>query len=125
MAKTLIVKLFSPKSLRVRLMMLVFLAVIPTWIAIAFTAAGQRQAAVAEIQSNVLRLVESSAREEEQVLLGTRQVLIALANFVRKTDGSPSECSEFCADLLKYPLQSFLILLINIISVTLPRNYIF
>jgi signal transduction histidine kinase len=26
--------------------------------------------------------------------------LIALANFVRKTDGNPSECSSFCADLL-------------------------
>jgi signal transduction histidine kinase len=93
--------LFFYKSLRFRLMLLVLAAVIPAWIAIAFTAAEQRRIAVAEIQKNVLQLVESSAREEEQVLQGTHQILIALANFVRKTDGNPSECSEFCTDLLK------------------------
>jgi signal transduction histidine kinase len=35
------------------------------------------------------------------VFQGTRQILIALANFVRKTDENPSECSAFCDDLLK------------------------
>ncbi|MGD8724988.1 MAG: histidine kinase, partial [Desulfobacterales bacterium] len=94
-------KFFFLKSLRFRLMLLVLIAVIPAWIAIAFAAAEQKRIAVAEIQKNVLQLVESSAREEEQVLQGTRQILIALANFVRKTNGSPSECSEFCTDLLK------------------------
>ena len=94
-------KFFFLKSLRFRLMLLVFVAVIPAWIAIAFTAAEQRRIAVAKIQQNVLQLVESSAREEEQVLQGTRQILIALANFVRETNGKPSECSEFCTDLLK------------------------
>jgi signal transduction histidine kinase len=94
-------KLFSLKSLRVRLLLLVLVAVLPAWGVIAYTASEQRRIEIAEIQRNVLRLAEFNAREEEQVLQGTRQILIALANFVRKTDENPSECSVFCADLIK------------------------
>jgi signal transduction histidine kinase len=94
-------KLLFLKSLRIRLLLLVLIAIIPAWGAIAYTAAEQKRIAVAEIQRNVLRLVEFSAHEEEQVLQGTRQILIALANFVQKTDENSSECSTFCADLLK------------------------
>ena len=94
-------KFFFLKSLRVRLLLLVLVAVTPAWGVIAYTASEQRQIAVAEIQRNVLRLAEFNAREEEQVFQGTRQILIALANFVRKTNDNPSECSAFCADLLK------------------------
>jgi len=94
-------KLFFLKSLRFRLVLLVLVAVIPAWGVIAYTASQQRRMAVAEIQRQVLRLAKFSAREEEQVLQGSRQILIALANFIRKTNESPFECSEFCADLLK------------------------
>lgn len=94
-------KLFFLKSLRVRLLLLVLVAVLPAWGVIVYTASEQRRIAIAEIQRNVLRLAEFNAREEEQVLQGTRQILIALANFVRKTDENPFECSAFCADLLK------------------------
>jgi signal transduction histidine kinase len=94
-------KLFFLKSLRFRLMLLVLVAVIPAWGAIAYTASEQRQIAVAEIQRNVLRLVQFSTHEEEQVLQGTRQILIALANYVRKAYENPSDCSAFCSDLLK------------------------
>jgi signal transduction histidine kinase len=89
------------KSLRVRLLLLVLVAIIPAWGVIAYTAAEQRQLAVSEIQRNVLRLAEFSAHEEEQVLQGTRQFLIVLANYVRKADKNPSECNAFCADLLR------------------------
>ncbi|MGD8471264.1 MAG: histidine kinase [Desulfobacteraceae bacterium] len=94
-------KLFFLKSLRIRLLLLVLVAIIPAWGVIAYTAAEQRRIAVSEIQRNVLRLAEFSAHEEEQVLQGTRQFLIALASFVQKTDEYPSECSTFCADLLR------------------------
>jgi signal transduction histidine kinase len=94
-------KFFFLKSLRVRLLLLVLVAVIPAWGVIAYTASEHRRIAVAEIQRNVLRLAEFNAREEEQVFQGTRQILIALANFVRKRNDNPSECSAFCADLLK------------------------
>ena len=89
------------KSLRVRLLLLVLVAIIPAWVVIAYTAAEQRRLAVSEIQRNVLRLAEFSAHEEEQVLQGTRQFLIVLANYVRKADKNPSECNAFCADLLR------------------------
>ncbi len=94
-------KLFFFKSLRFRLLLLVLVAVLPAWAVIAYTASEQRRMAVVEIQRQVLRLAKFSAREEEQVLQGSRQILIALANFVRKTAGNPAECSAFCADLLK------------------------
>lgn len=96
-----VMKFFFLKSLRVRLLLLVLVAVIPAWGVIAYTASEQRRITIAEIQRNVLRLAEFNAREEEQVFQGTRQILIALANFVRKTTENPSECSAFCADLLK------------------------
>ncbi len=94
-------KLFFLKSLRVRLLLLVLVAVIPAWGVIAYTASEQRRIAVAGIQRNVLQLAEFSAHEEEQALQGTRQILIALANFVRTADEKPDGCSAFCADLLK------------------------
>jgi signal transduction histidine kinase len=94
-------KLLFVKSLRVRLLLLVLVAIIPAWGVIAYTAAEQRRMAVAEIQRNALRLAEFSAHEEELVLQSSRQFLIALANYVRKADKNPSECNAFCADLLR------------------------
>jgi signal transduction histidine kinase len=93
--------LFFLKSLRVRLLLLVFIAVIPAWGVIAYTASEQRKIAVAEIQRNLLRMVEFSTHEEEQVLQGTRQILITLANYIRESYVNPSKCSAFCADLLR------------------------
>jgi signal transduction histidine kinase len=94
-------KFFFLRSLRVRLLLLVLVAVIPALGAIAYTASEQKKIAVAEIQRNVLRLVEFSTHEEEQVLQGTRQILIVLANYARKADKNPSDCNAFCADILK------------------------
>jgi signal transduction histidine kinase len=94
-------KIFSFKSLRARLLLLVLVAVIPTWGAIAYTASEQRRMAVAGIQRNVLQLADFSAHQEEQAFLGTRQILIVLADFVRKSDENPAECSAFCLDILK------------------------
>ena len=59
-------KLFFLNSLRIRLLLLVLVAIIPAWGVIAYTAAEQRRIAVSEIQRNVLRLAEFSAHEEEQ-----------------------------------------------------------
>ncbi|MGD8738921.1 MAG: histidine kinase [Desulfobacterales bacterium] len=93
-------KLLFLKSLRVRLLLLVLIAVIPVWGAIAYTASEQKKIAIAGIQRNALQLAQFSTHEEEQALQGTRQILIALAEYVQKTDENPSDCSAFCADLL-------------------------
>jgi signal transduction histidine kinase len=92
---------FFLKSLRFRLMLLVLVAVIPAWGMIAYTASEQRRIAVEQIQQSVLHFAEFSAREEKQVLQGTRQILIALANFLRTVDDGPPGCSVFCATLIK------------------------
>jgi signal transduction histidine kinase len=92
---------FFLKSLRFRLMLLVLVAVIPAWGMIAYTASEQRRIAVKQIQQSVLQFAEFSAREEKQVLQGTRQILIALANFLRTVDDGPPGCSVFCASLIK------------------------
>jgi signal transduction histidine kinase len=94
-------KLFSLKSLRVRLLLLVFICVIPAWGMIAYNASEQRRIAVGAIQRNVLQLAEFIAHEEEQILQGARQMLIALTKFIQKENTQPSECNDFCSDLLK------------------------
>ena len=83
-------QLFALKSLRVRLMLLVLVAVIPAWGVILYSASEQRQLAVAGIQQNVLQLAEFIAHEEEQILQGARQILIALAKFIQKEDTYPA-----------------------------------
>ena len=94
-------KFYSLKYLRVRLLLLVLVCVIPAWGMIAYTASAQRRIAVGEIRKNVLQLAEFIAHEEEQILQGARQLLIALTKFIQKEDSQPSECNNFSADLLK------------------------
>ena len=94
-------KFYSFKHLRVRLLLLVLVCVIPAWGMIAYTASEQRRIAVGEIRKNVLQLAEFIAHEEEQILQGARQLLIALTKFIQKEDSQPSECNNFSADLLK------------------------
>jgi signal transduction histidine kinase len=94
-------KLFFLRSLRVRLLLLVLAAVIPAWLMIAYNASEQRRIAVDEIQRNALQLAEFIAHEEEQILQGARQMLIALTKFIQKENTRPSECNDLCADLLK------------------------
>jgi signal transduction histidine kinase len=94
-------KFFSLKYLRVRLLLLVLVSVTPAWGMIAYNASEQRRIAVGEIQRNVLQLAEFIAHEEEQILQGARQMLIALTKFIQNEDTLPSECNIFCADLLK------------------------
>jgi cache domain-containing protein len=95
-------KRFSHSHLRVRLMLLVFVVVTPSWGLMVYTASEQRQKTIAEIQKNVLQLAEFIAREEEQLFQGTRQILIALTNFIRKPGSDPSGCRAFCAELLRH-----------------------
>ena len=94
-------KPFSLKSLRVRLLLLVLFAVVPALGAIGYTASEQRRIAIVQIQRNVMQLAEFVANEEEQILQGARQMLIALTKFIEKENTQPSECTAFCADLLK------------------------
>ncbi len=80
---------FSLKSLRVRLLLLVLVAVIPAWGVIAYTASEQRRIAVAEIQRNVLQLAEFIAHEEEQDTSGCPSNAHCSGEFIQKKNTNP------------------------------------
>lgn len=88
-------------SLRTRLNLLILITVIPAWGLILYNASEQRRLAISDIQQDLMRLAELTAREEEQVLQCTRQVLFALSNFLRFRDGDPATDRRFLACLLK------------------------
>jgi len=92
---------FSFSSLRARLLLLVFLAVIPALGLIIYTAAEMRRSASGEAQTNALRLAQSVANSQDDLIEGARQLLIALAQLpeVRKQDSEA--CNALFARLLK------------------------
>lgn len=91
-------------SLRVQLLLLVLLAVIPAFGLIIYSAAQQRQHEAAEAQKDAMRVVRSAAAEYEQMLVGTRELLMAVSRVPAVRTGDSAAASAFFADLLKqYP----------------------
>lgn len=86
-------------SLRARLNLLILITVIPAWGLILYNAAEQRRLAIADIQKDLMRFAELTAREEEQVLQSTRQVLFAVSSFLRLRGGDPAADRGFLSDL--------------------------
>jgi len=98
---------FSFSSLRVRLLLLVLLAVVPALGLILYTAAEMRKSASVEAQTNALRLAQSVASSQDDLIEGARQLLTALAQVPVVRGGQPAQCSAFLADLLAaYPLYA-------------------
>ena len=97
----------SFSSLRVRLLLLVLLAVVPALGLIIYTAAEMRRSASVEAQTNALRLAQSVASSQDDLIEGARQLLTALAQVPVVRGGQPAQCSAFLADLLAaYPLYA-------------------
>ena len=59
-------------SLRLRLWLLVLLALIPTLILMLYTAAEQRRRAVGDIQEQALRMAQIVSSDQERLIEGTR-----------------------------------------------------
>ena len=95
-------KHFSFSNLRIRLVILILLAVVPAMAVMLYTASEQRAQDAAAIQENVQRLAKIEAREESQLLEGSRQILVALAEFLVIHDDDLAECNVFFADLMKH-----------------------
>ncbi len=94
-------------SLRVRLWLLVFLALVPALGLILYTASEQREHAAAEVQENALRLARLASLDQEQLIEGTQQLLEALAQLPDVRGGDAAICGTFLALLLKrYPLYA-------------------
>ena len=94
-----LVKRFSFGHLRYRLIILVLIAVIPLAGLMFFAASNQKQRSVAIIERNVLARAEFAAREEEQMIEGSRQVLVSIALALKRHWSDPSECSAYLSEL--------------------------
>jgi len=95
----------SFSSLRVRLLLLVLLAVVPALGLILYTAAEIRKSASVEAQTNALGLAQSVASSQDDLIEGARQLLISLAQLPQVRQRDSDACNTLFANLLKqFPL---------------------
>ncbi len=95
---------WSFASLRSRLLILVLLAVVPTLGLTLYTYVELRNLMVADAQREALRIARIAARDQEDTIQDTRQLLFALAQLPEMHNADPIACSEFLSRLLsQYP----------------------
>ena len=93
---------FNTGNLRFRLIALVLLAIVPLAGLMFYTAYEQRKLEIADIEGDVLGFAEFAAREEAQLLDGTRQLLASFAYYLQRQWSDPAECSRYLAELLNH-----------------------
>jgi signal transduction histidine kinase len=92
-------------GLRFRLILLGSLTLLPILGLMLYTYQEQRQLAITEAQQNALRLARLAANDQEHLIEGARQLLVALAQLPSVQDQDAAACSLFMFDLLReYPL---------------------
>ncbi|MBI5877626.1 MAG: GAF domain-containing protein [Chloroflexi bacterium] len=94
-------------SLRVRLVLLVLLAILPGIALTIYSASEDRQREVVEAQSETLRLAQVISAQEDELIATTRQLLISLAHSSDVRVGDPAQCSALLASLLKDHFQRY------------------
>lgn len=91
-------------SLRSRLLLLILLAVVPALGLTLYTYVELRNLTVANAQREALRLARVAARDQEDTVRDTHQLLFALAQLPELHDADPMACSRFLGWLLdQYP----------------------
>jgi signal transduction histidine kinase len=101
---------FSFSSLRVRLLLLVMLAMVPSLGMIVYTAWEQRRLSTVKVQEDALRLARLIASEKKQSIEGGRQLLISLAQLPEVRRHDSRTCGAFFADIVRrFPLYVNLI----------------
>ena len=88
-------------SLRLRLWLLVFLALMPVLILMLYSAAEQRRRAVKDVQNQALRMAQIVSGDQERLIDGTRYLLSVLAHVPDVRDRDPDACQHFLSSLLK------------------------
>ena len=88
-------------SLRLRLWLLVLLALIPALILMLYTAAEQRRRAMKDIQDQALRMAQIVSSDQERLIEGTRHLLSVLAHVPNVRDRDPDTCQRFLSSLLQ------------------------
>jgi PAS domain S-box-containing protein len=100
---------FSLSSLRVRLLLLVFLAVLPALALILYTHVERRRLDYDQAQADALRLSRLVASTEQELIHGARQLLVTLAHVPAVRRREPGACGTLLRDLLKeYPAYASL-----------------
>ena len=94
------VKFFSFGQLRIRLIMLVLIAVVPFASLLFYSDSEQKRQSVAAIEQNVLTMAEFAAQAEALMLDGSREMLASLAVTLGDRWTAPAECNAFLAKLL-------------------------
>ncbi len=96
---------FSFSSLRLRLLLLVLLAVLPALGLMLYAASVQRELAIAKVQADALGLTRLAASSQERLIEGARQLLVVAAHLHEVRGRDTAACNALFADLLKrYPL---------------------
>ncbi len=92
-------RLFS--SLRFRLILLVFCALLPTIGILLYNAAESRQREVDKARDDVFTLSQLAARQQEQVIDSAHDVLVSLAELPEVRGNDPAACSAKLIELLQ------------------------
>ena len=93
-------KWFSFSSLRGRLLLLGFLAVIPAVELIVTAYVEQRRSVVARAKEDALKAAQFVAKDYDDLIEGARQLLVAVAQLPEVRAERASRCSEILANLL-------------------------
>ena len=94
-------------GLRVRLILLVLLAVLPSLGLILYSDLQQRQYAKTGAQEDALRLVRIMVIEHEQLINSTKELLIVLSQVPAMREGDAATCQGLFSSLLEqYPFYS-------------------
>jgi len=88
-------------NLRVRLILLILLAVLPALALIIYTAIEQREQGMEAAREGALRVVRMAANNQEQLLEGTRQLLVTLSQLEEIQRQDRVACQSLFTDLVK------------------------
>ena len=88
-------------SLRARLLLLVFISIIPVLIYLFYNASEQKRHQEAEIKADTLHWVKIASNSIEELTDGSRQVLSVLSKIPAVRNRDSSACNAFFADLKK------------------------
>jgi signal transduction histidine kinase/HAMP domain-containing protein len=95
------------RSLRLRVMGLVILALLPAFGMMVFTASESRSQAIEQTQQNAMRLTELAAANQRQLIDGARDILITLAQLPAIQNQDRAACVFFLSNvLMQHPLYA-------------------
>ncbi len=97
----------SFSSLRVRLLLLVLLAIIPALGLILYTGLEQRRQAAVHAQKDALRVLDHSVMQQDLLIAGARQLLVALVSLPEVRHRDSGGCNALFFDILgRYPFYA-------------------